>query len=1112
MPLAADQQRKAYDRMPMLAVRMLGPVEVRTGAVEVEIGSASQRAILAALALAGGRIVSAENLFEAVWGEDPPPSAASSLQAYISRLRKSLGSGAIAGSGGGYRLVDAATDIDAFERSAAADRLDDIDAALDLWRGTPFGDLTDHEPFRSERLRLEELHRSIEERRVELVSVHNPEQAAADLAALCRREPLRERRWELLARCLAATGRQAEALRALDAGRDALAEVGLDPSPSLGDLASELASMPRRRPGGAVPDRSNPLVGRNRELDELSRLLESHRVVTLVGPGGVGKTSLAQVVATDTEGFGGTINWCELAPHGDASALVPAVARAVNAPVIGEVESALVRHLEGRRMLLVLDNCEHLIAEAARVTEIMVNRCPGLRVLATSRETLAIPAERVMTVEPLDHASAAVDLFVARAVAAGAPPQSLDRSTVATICGLLDGLPLAVEMAAARARHLGPAELCERLRDSLGVLASPSRTAASRHRTLASVVEWSIGLLEPDEALTLRRATVFSGGFDLTAAEAVLGTEPVSSAEVLGLLAGLVDRSLLAVHHESDGTRYSMLETIRWVVQVADDESGHATVRRRHSQHFADLAESVALHTYGPDEASWAARASRDLPNLQAAVFNSLRHGDIEPALRICAGLHRFAYQRLRADVAAWSARLFPEVEGTGHTCLPQVAASAAVAAIQAGRLEEARDWCHRGRRAAPDADLMAIVELECDIATYEGRFQEAVDRAVEMRKMAIAAGSTGQEAMAGINMALALAYLGDTDRALETVEDLRELVHRTGSDTVSAWHHYVEGEILLDSRPDRAVQLLDRAVALARRTGATFPEGVAGVSAASLRARHGDPSTSRARFSETIRRWHAIGDWVHQWVTLRNLAVLLDRVGDAEGAAMILGAVDGRCQPPHGDEASRIRDIETALRERLGDGTYERLRAEGARLEDREVVDVALSRLAAPTGVTTLLMTDMVGSTRLIEAIGDAAWLDLVEWHDRTLQSQFTLHRGSIVDRAGDGYLVMFDAPGDAIACATAIRRTLLTHRKETGFAPQLRVAVHEGTVVFEEGAPRGRDVHVTARIVDAAEPDEILISGSLADALAIVGAGRRTFEAKGIEGRLEVVSLSVA
>jgi predicted ATPase/class 3 adenylate cyclase/DNA-binding SARP family transcriptional activator len=1104
----------------MLDVRLLGPIEVALEGRTLDTGSIGQRVILAMLALRPGSAVSTDALIDAIWGEATPPTALGTLQVYVSRLRRRVGPDRVVTHPGGYALVDATVDAHRFERLISVGGTAEIDEALTLWRGEPFGDLSDREPFRWEALRLGELHKTAQDRRAEHLLARDPALAAAELQSLSRSEPLRERRWELLAHALAATGRHAEAIRALDTGQEQLAAVGLDASPRLGSLAVELLTAsnatavssaqdePITRQRRQVPGRPHPLIGRHGELAALGSLLADQRVVTLVGPGGVGKTSLAQVAALQADDFE-DVYWCELAAHAHTVDVMSALAACLEAPVVGNLEAAVLSHLHDRRVLLVLDNCEHLIDEAARVVDLAIRTCPGTTVLATSREPLAVAAERVVEVRPLDSSSSATELFLERAAAAGAPLGPEARSAAEHICTLVDGLPLAVEMAAARVRTLGITELSRRLTESLALLDSPSRTAADRHRTLEDVVEWSAGLLNSEERMVLSRSAVFSGGFDLEAARAVIGVAPLDPTRVAELLGSLVDRSLLTAEHLPDGTRYSMLETVRWVISRHDRDSIGAG-ERRHATHYARLATRIGRELFGPNEAEWAKRASTELANLRSALVRSLDHGAAAEAIAICAGLHPFAYQRLRADVAAWAVEAFPRLAATPLPGLATVAALAAVDATQRGDLSAAFEWCRRGHDAATDdTDLMDLLEVESDVVSYEGRFEDAITLADRLD--AIARGHdrpTGVVAAQSIR-ALCLSYLGEHEAAARAASEMAVAVAATGSDTHEAWLFYVQGEILLDRAPDEAITLFEQAVTAARRTGAVFAEGVAGVSLASLAARHGDPDTARSRFAETIRRWRATGDWVHQWVTLRNLAVLLHRLGDYDGAALVLQAVTGRGHPPHGEEAIRLEALERSLRQSVGQARYDELGREGRRMTDGEVVEAALDRIDAPTGNITLLMTDMVGSTRLIEAIGDAAWADLAAWHDRTLEALFSRHGGRVMDRAGDGYLVVFDRPDDAVACSQAIQRTLRAHRRQHGFAPRIRIGAHWGTVTYDAGSPRGRDVHLTARVMATAGADEILVTDALAGQVRSTDGEHRLVRLDGIEAPISITSI---
>jgi predicted ATPase/DNA-binding SARP family transcriptional activator len=927
----------------MLEVRLLGPVEVVVDGHPVGIGSASQRTLLAVLATRPGAVVSADRLIDVLWDGSPPESATATLQAYVSRLRKSVGADRILTRSPGYALVDATTDVARFEMLSA--RADDIEAqseALELWRGDPFGDLGDREPFRSEALRLNQIFALVEEQHLRLLIPSDPSRAAAGAEALCEREPLREARWMLLAQALAAAGRVPDALRAIDRSRRALGEVGLEPSRFLLDLEDDLLGAAPVAPAGsvvgggvAVPNPLGRLVGREEALRAVEAMLGTHRLVTLIGPGGVGKTKVAQEAAHRVaETFTDGIRWCDLAAHDTDDAVVPAVARAVGGPVSGVIEETLLASLRDRRLLLVIDNAEHLTSS------------PGTVILATSREPLRIPAERVFRVAPLDPEDTALDLFLQKAEEGGVPTESLDRATVREVCELLDGLPLALEMAAARLRTLDLTQLAERLAQSLTVLAPGPRTAGARHETLDAVVNWSAGLLDPSERLTLWRATRYAGAFTLESGEEILGFDPLVADRVPGLLGDLVDRSLLVLHRDTP-RRYGMLETVRRVVERWADAPHHPEeVDRRHAAYYADLAERLGSRLLGPEESETAARVLVELPDLRAAVTRSMERGWVDPAIRICAALYPLVYHRLRADIAAWSERLFPVVEHSGHPLVPTVGAVAALAAVQRGDITTASEMCRRARDVAEDiAGVLRVAEVELDIKSYTGELDGIDELAGEMIEGARANQNPAAEMLALVSVGVVRAYAGDAEGAQAAVRRARAIEEQLRSDTLSAWADYLEAEIQLDHDPERAAGLLERAVDMAGSTGAVFVEGVAGVSLATVHARHGRPEKARAPFARTIRHWLSVGDWIHQWVTLRNLVPFLERLDDPEGAVLVLSALADKEPPAYGEEASRLEETIGRLQTELGDG-YGRLEARGRRLDDRGVVDLALERL----------------------------------------------------------------------------------------------------------------------------------------------------------------------
>ncbi|KAK1177627.1 BTAD domain-containing putative transcriptional regulator, partial [Streptomyces sp. NBS 14/10] len=560
--------------------RVLGATQaVRPDGTEVPLGGARLRALLGALAVGGGRPASIGQLAAQVWGEDeaPPADEVSAVQALVGRLRRALGKEAVASVPGGYRLVAEPDDIDLFrferlaaEGSAAIGAGDPrlaaalLDEALTLWRGPLLADLPGTAGGASPAsrggpaaVRAERRHAQARRDRLAAeVALGRAEGALSELAALVDQEPLDEPLQALWIRGLRATGRRAEALQAYEGVRLRLADrLGADPSGELRALHAELlaedatpsppdgsarpAGSGRQHGPGNLRPRLTTFVGRETELNGLVGELRSRRLVTLMGPGGVGKTRLALEAAEAADGaWPGGVWVAELAPVRGGEAVAEAVLTALGArdtalggPGARELRAAegaalgplaeLLEHCARRRMLLVLDNCEHVVGAAAELAQALLTDCPDVTVLATSREPLGVPGEWVRPVEPLPP-EVALRLFAERgaAVRPGFRTDD-DRPACEEICRRLDGLPLAIELAAARLRALTPRQIADRLDSRFRLLTGGHRTALPRQRTLRAVVDWSWDLLDDGERTVLRRLAVFAGGCALEEAEAV---------------------------------------------------------------------------------------------------------------------------------------------------------------------------------------------------------------------------------------------------------------------------------------------------------------------------------------------------------------------------------------------------------------------------------------------------------------------------------------------------------------------------------------------------------------------------------------------------------------
>ncbi|MEV6037822.1 BTAD domain-containing putative transcriptional regulator [Nonomuraea sp. NPDC052116] len=705
---------------------MLGPVEARLpDGGPVAVGGPQVRSLLAMLLLEAGRPVSVGRLAAGLYGEDAPADVAHALQSQVSRLRRGLRDGAAVEFGpAGYRL---AVDLDAvdahrFARLAGQGRQalaggDPAGAAmvlgqaLDLWRGPALADVLDA-PFAAAaaaRL-LEERLTAVEDRAEAALALGEHHAVAAELTELVEAHPLRERARALLMRALYAGGRQAEALTAYEQARRFLGdELGVDPS---AELAEAHLAILRAEPAAALALRRLPaqltsFVGRAEELRELAALPAGSRLVTLTGPGGTGKTRLAVEASGRVPG---EVCFVDLSALSDGAQVAPAVAAALGLREPGPPEDRLVAALADRPVLVILDNCEQVVADAAGLAHRLLAACPALRILATSREALGITGEVLFLVGQLavpapDAALAealacpAVRLFADRAAAVrhGFVVDAATIGAVRRICAALDGLPLAIELAAARLRSFTLDEVDARLADRFRLLSRGERTAAPRHQTLRAVVDWSWGLLDPDEQALARRLTVFAGGVTLADAERVCGLDgPAGADDVAAVLAGLVDKSLVEAH---DG-RYRMLETVREYCAERLAETGEREeCLRAHAECFTALAEAADHHLRGPGQLDRLARLDAEHGNLLAALGWAVT-ADPPLAARLIAALSWFWWLRgLRGEAAPLAARLLGEHAPGAEQA--EEYACCVVTAAATGNSTDADLRDHLGRAAA---------------------------------------------------------------------------------------------------------------------------------------------------------------------------------------------------------------------------------------------------------------------------------------------------------------------------------------------------------------------------------------------------------------------------
>jgi predicted ATPase/DNA-binding SARP family transcriptional activator len=968
--------------------RILGPLEVLDGESVVPLAGAKLRALLALLLLSANEAVSSDRLLEALWGERRPESGTKALHVRVSQLRKALGP---AGSlvltrAPGYLLAleGEQLDLSRFERLVAeADQADPALAAaklregLALWRGAPLADLA-YESFAQPAIgRLEELRLVALEKRVEadLVLGHHAE-VVGELEELAAVHPLRERFRGQLMLALYRCGRQADALAAYQsARRELVEELGLEPSPSLRELeqailrqdsaldagpevAHSLATagpMPETPDQAAeardnLPAQASSFVGREGELSELRGLLSSARVLTLTGAGGVGKTRLALEVAGAVLGRWRDGVWfVDLAPLSDPTLVAAKLADVLSvpeAPGAPPLES-LVHASRSRELLVILDNCEHLIESAAILADTLVTACPRVSVIATSREALRIAGQvyRVpsLTLPPSDNGqidsvqgSEAVALFVdrARRQRAHFALDPANSATVARLCRRLDGIPLAIELAAARLGALCVTDIERRLDDRFGLLTGGSRAALPRQQTLEALIDWSYNLLNPNEQEVLERLSVFAGGFDLESAEAVATASP--EAPVLDEVMALVDKSLVQQGEKSG--RYRLLETVRDYAATKLLARGLETAgaaRAVHRDRYLTLAETAAPHLIGNRQVEWLDRLELDLDNLRAAISECEVDPDPEPGLRLARALHYFwAYRHSGA-------------EGLEAVCAALNRADAQAPTLVRGRAETAA------------THLLASISRDYDLAGAHGREALAIAHALSDERLKdealclllVVAGLQGDEEthQSLSHEALSAARtLGDPHVTAQTLLEWSSLTHvTTHSERVQALEESLAlcrttGDQILRVRIlntlgystmdagdiSTARRYLNEARCLMRGTGDSQGLTLTTLNLGFASYRDGDNPQAQALFEEALRIALRNSDMYTVAYAQLGLALLATCAGDTRRAAALHATADAIFEKlgTHAEAVeARLREADIArLRATLGDSEFE--------------------------------------------------------------------------------------------------------------------------------------------------------------------------------------------
>jgi predicted ATPase/DNA-binding SARP family transcriptional activator len=863
-----------------IEVRVLGVPELIGEDGPIELRAAKQRQLLVALAINCGRARSADLLIEALWGDSPPPSAAKLLQVYVFQLRKVLPAPARIGRRhGGYvlELPDGALDADRFERlldegrAAAREGNPELAVslfrrALGLWRGAAYGEHALEEPARLEAARLEELRiTAIEERLEAELTLGRHAELLPELERLAASHPLRERLQAQTMLALYRCGRQAEALDHYAKTRTRLHdELGLEPGPELKELQRRvlrhdpaLAAAPREAAAAtALPSPPNRLLGRERELAQLRELLLRNdvRLLVLTGAGGSGKTRLAlEAARSAAASFANGAVFVGLGPIRDPELVPAAIARAlgVEEEAGRETTETLAGALSQRELLLLVDNAEHVRAAAPMFVELL-SRAPRLTILVTSRVVLHLSGEHVYPVQPLAE-DAATDLFSTRAKEAEPRfnPNADGEEAIRTICRRLDGLPLAVELAAGHTRVLSPVELAARLVRRLPLLTGGPRDLPARQQTLQATLAWSYDLLEDDAQRDLRRLAVFAGGCTLEAAETVCETP-------LARLSELVDHNLLARAPSADGSRFSMLETIREFALDRLAESGEQhDLARAHADYLLALAERAEKTGEAAYAAGWLERLDAERDNFRAAIRWALDAGEPQRALRTVTAL-----------TGLWTVR---------------------------GAYREWREWLREALDAAPDAPatLRATALRDLAAATFLiGEHEEAAAISEHALELFRELGDTRAVASMLDRLAAPAAVMGDHHKARtladESLRLFRELDDPHGAIyplTKIAWDEWKRGDQAV------GVAYAEEALALARESGDTWWQGGLLLQLAEMRRERGEHERASAAAHECVSLAHQLGDARTLIHGLAALALLAAEAGDATRAGRLWGA-----------------------------------------------------------------------------------------------------------------------------------------------------------------------------------------------------------------------------
>ena len=956
--------------------RILGPLEARDGDRVLNLGGPKPRALLAALLVHANEPVPAERLAMALWGEDAAADAVKTLHVHVSRLRKALGGGdSLETAGGGYRLRVGPGELDAgrFEQLVAdgRERLAAGDPeraaallrdALALWRGSALADV---DADGAAAARLEEQRLAALELRIEAdLAGGRHGELVGELQELTASHPVRERLHGQLMLALYRSGRQADALDAYRRAHVHLAEeLGLEPGAELRTLQAEvLAQSPALdlpAPPTGLPARG-ALLGREDDVRAVVDLLarDGVQLVTVTGIGGVGKTTLAVEVAHRMAArFPGGAAFIDLAPVSEPSGVADAALQVLGGTLEGGTATeALCRLLATRPRLLVLDNFEHVLDAAGLPVELM-SSAPASKLLVTSRTALDLGGEQRYPLAPLDlpttgapadvAAAPASALFIARATARD-PALELTAdaaAAIAELCRRVDALPLAIELAAARASVLSPQEIAERLDTALGDLGHGPRDAPVRQRTLRATLDWSYALLEEEERAAFARLAVFAGGCDPDAAERVADAP-------LDIVERLVAKSMVLRRRGPDGeTRFVMLEPVReYAAERLAELRERAAVEDRHGRYFAELAETAHVGLMGADQVGWGRRLDAEAANLRRALERAREAGDPERVLRIATAVDDWWFSRgLWGEGRAWvrwaldrAGEAVPAVlraagwQALGYLLWPEQDIAAVLAAAE-------RSWALA--TAAGDVEAMVwSLELRGQAHMAAGDAAAAREAAVEAVRLA---GDVDEQAL-GHALRLLAVTADEWAEVRETADRAATTLERAGDLRGLAWlWEDLAFEALADARIDEAAELIEHAIAVEPWLDDPADAPTRLVHHGIVAVEQGEDDVARTRLLDALEAYRARGIRATLSLALLGLAVVAARAGDHTRAGRLAGAA-GAARVRGASNPLELR-LETTARDEAGSSpqAWDEAVAAGRRLGWEESLALALDERA---------------------------------------------------------------------------------------------------------------------------------------------------------------------